>query len=144
MDLKECISFARENPLCSLATAEDTQPHVRTVRLDQADDTGFYFTLGMTKKMYRQLCKNPRIELCFFHPDQDFSQVKQMRVTGLLEEIHDPVMLEKGYEARKGLEPLVGKPIKPLLATFRLNSGEVHFWTFMNALKEDQIEVLQF
>ena len=76
MDLKECISFARENPLCSLATAEDNQPHVRTVRLDQADDTGFYFTLGMTKKMYRQLCKNPRIELCFFHPDQDSSQVK--------------------------------------------------------------------
>ncbi len=67
-----------------------------------------------------------------------------MRVTGLLEEIHDPVMLEKGYEARKGLEPLVGMPVKSLLASFRLNTGEVHFWTVMNALKEDQIEVLHF
>ena len=144
MDLKECITFANENPLCSLATVENNQPHVRTVRLDQADDTGFYFTLGNTKKMYRQLCENPRVEICFFHNDPDSNQVRQMRITGLLEEIHDPVRMEKGYEIRKGLEPLVGKPVKPLLANFRLKAGDVHFWTFSNALKEDQIEVLHF
>lgn len=144
MDLQECIKFANENPVCFVATVDGDQPHVRTFVLEKADETGFYFTLVNTKKMYRQVCTNPRVEICFFHNSAEFSEVKQMRITGMLEQIYDPALLEIAYEHRKGLEPNVGKPIKPLLAIFRLNTGDAFFWTMMDAMREERIEILHF
>ncbi len=63
-----------------------------------------------------------------------------MRLTGLLEEIVDPELLEKAYYSRKLLERNLGKPLKPLLATFHLSHVDLHFWTFANALHEEIIE----
>ena len=120
MNLQDVIKFANENRICYIATVDGDQPHVRTFRLERADETGFYFTLVTKKKMYRQVCANPRVEVCFFNPTADSGGAKQMRVTGILEEIDDPVMLEKAYEIRKGLEPQVGRPIKPLCENLRL------------------------
>ena len=144
MNLEDCIAFAVENPFCALATVDGDQPHVRTVMLDRADETGFYFTLGITKKVYKQLCTNPKVEVCFFNHAGDFGQIKQLRIFGTLEEVHDPAMLEKVYEPRKGLEPLAGKPIKPLLVIYRLSKGIAHSWTIMNAFQEEKIEMLHF
>jgi pyridoxamine 5'-phosphate oxidase len=144
MNLQDCIAFARENPMCFLATVDGNQPHVRTLYMDQADETGFYFTTGTTKQVYQQIKANPRVEICFYNHAADFGQARQLRITGQLEEVNDPAMLEKGYAARQGLEPLVGKPLKPLLVAYRLSKGVAHFWTLMNAFKEDAIEKLQF
>ncbi len=137
MGLQEYIQFANDNPLCFMATVDGDQPHVRTIRLEKADETGFYFTLVITKQMYRQVCNNPKVEFCFFNYAADFGQIKQMRVTGMLEEVHDPDLLEKAYQTRKGLEPMVGRPIKPILINFRVRTGEAHFWTMMNAMREE-------
>jgi|OpeIllAssembly_1097287.scaffolds.fasta_scaffold551955_1 pyridoxamine 5'-phosphate oxidase len=144
MDLQEYLKFANENTLCSVATVDGDQPHVRTVRLERADETGFYFTLVRSKKMYSQVCANPKVEICFFNHNTDPSQTRQMRLTGLLEEIDDPEMLEKAYYSRKILEQNLGKPLKPLLAIFRLSHGDLHFWTFANALREESIEHVTF
>lgn len=144
VDLQECIQFAKENPVCFVATAEGDQPRVRTFVLEQADDSGFYFTLVTTKKMYGQVCANPRVEICFYHPDQEFGRVKQMRISGMLEQVYDPVLLEKAFARRQWIEQQIGKPVKPLLAIFRLNTGNAFFWTFADAAREDQIEILHF
>lgn len=144
MDLQECLQFAKENPVCFIATADGDQPHVRTFVLEKADESGFYFTLVTTKKMYSQVCANPKAEICFFHADQDPSKTRQMRVTGMLEQVHEEELLEKAYAKRQWIEQQIGRPVKPLLAIFRLNTGSAFFWTFANALREDQIEVLHF
>jgi pyridoxamine 5'-phosphate oxidase len=144
MDLRECIQFAKENPVCFLATVEGDQPHVRTFVLEHADESGFYFTLVSTKKMYKQVCTNPKAEICFFHADKDSSKVKQMRVTGLLEQVHEPELLEKAYTKRQWIDKQIGRSVKPLLGIFRLSAGNAFFWTFANAGLEDQIEVLRF
>jgi pyridoxamine 5'-phosphate oxidase len=144
MDLKECTQFATENPVCFIATADGDQPRVRTFVLEKADESGFYFTLVTTKKMYKQVCANPKTEICFFHADQDGSKVKQMRVTGMLEQIYEPDLLEKAYAKRQWIDQHIGISIKPLLATFRLRTGNAFFWTFENAAREEQIEVLHF
>jgi uncharacterized pyridoxamine 5'-phosphate oxidase family protein len=44
MDLKECAQFAAERPVCSLGTIDGDQPRVRTLLMDHADETGFYFS----------------------------------------------------------------------------------------------------
>ena len=144
MKFQDVIQFARENPNCFLATVDGDQPHVRTVYMDEADETGFYFTLATTKHVYRQLCANPKVEICFFNHAADFGHVRQLRVTGKMEPVNNPALLEKAYEARKGLEQLVGKPIKPLMVLFRLNAGEAHFWTIMEAMQEEKLEILHF
>jgi pyridoxamine 5'-phosphate oxidase len=144
MNLQECIQFARENPICFIATIDGNQPHVRTFVLQQADESGFYFTLVNTKKMYQQVCANPRVEICFFHSDSDASKVKQMRINGILEPIQNAELLEKAYAQRQWIDQQIGQPVKPLLAIFRLNAGNAFFWTFTDAGREAQIEVLHF
>lgn len=144
MDRQDFLKFANDNPLCFVATVDGDQPHVRTFRLEQADETGFYFTLVTKKKMYQQVCANPRVEVCFFNPTANAGGPKQMRVTGILEEIDDPVMLEKAYDRRKVLEPQVGEPVKPLLRIFRLSKGDMHFWTMNEAMREEIIKILHF
>ena len=144
MDLQECIQFAKDNPVCFIATADGDQPHVRTFVLEKADASGFYFTLVTTKKMYKQVCANPKAEICFFHADPDSSKVRQMRVAGMLEQVNEPDILEKAYEKRQWIDQQIGRSVKPLLAIFRLNTGNAFFWTFANAGREDKIEVLHF
>lgn len=144
MNLQEYIQFARENPICFIATVDDDQPHVRTFVLEHADENGFYFTLVTTKKMYKQVCKNPRVEICFFHNDPDSSKTRQMRITGILEQVHEPDLLEKAFAKRQWIEQQIGRPVKPLLEIFRLNAGNALFWTFADAGLEEQIEVLHF
>lgn len=136
MDLQEFYKFANENPVAFLATVDGDQPHVRALMMDKADETGFYFSMGIEKPMYHQLCANPKVEVCFFHQGADFGQVKQMRVWGVMEEVHDPALLESAYQARVGLEQIAGKSIKPLMVVFRLKPAEGHFWTIMNAMRE--------
>jgi hypothetical protein len=80
----------------------------------------------------------------FFNYAPDFGQARQLRITGKLEEVHDPVLFEKAYAMRAGLEALLGKSIRPLLVMYRLSHGEAQFWTMMNALREEYIEILQF
>ena len=144
MDLQECLQFAKDNPVCFIATMDGDQPRVRTFVLEKADETGFYFTLVTTKKMYSQVCANPKAEICFFHADPDHSKTRQMRVTGMLEQVHEPDLLEKAYAKRQWIDQQIGKSVKPLLAIFRLNTGNALFWTFADAGKEGQIEVIHF
>ncbi len=144
MDLQEYLTFATACQAGAVATVDGDQPHVRMIRLEKADESGFYFTLVRSKKMYHQVCANPKVEICFFSMSSDKSQARQMRLTGVMEEIDDPEMLEIAYYSRKLLEQNLGIPLKPLLATFRISHGDLHFWTFANALREEHIEHVTF
>ena len=68
MDLGDCIRFAKENPVTFIGTAEGDQPRVRAFSMWTADMSGFYYHTGTTKEVYRQLQKNPKLELCFCTP----------------------------------------------------------------------------
>lgn len=49
MDIKDCIKFANETPVCYLATVEGDQPRVRALGFWFADESGFYFQIGAMK-----------------------------------------------------------------------------------------------
>jgi len=144
MDFKECVQFATANPVCYLATTDGDQPHVRALLMWFADETGFYFLTMSPKAFSKQLKANPKLEVCFYNNPPTLQTAKMLRVTGKGEFLTDPALLKRGYEERKFLEDIAGQPLMPIMEVLRISSGDAHFWTMMDVLKEPQLEHIQF
>ena len=144
MDIQDCCKFATENPVCYLATADGDQPKVRTWLLWYADEGGFYFVGIAGKEVTQQLEKNPKVELCFFNNAAEPQDWKHMRLMGKVEFLTTEEMLNKAYEARSFLDPIVGQSVEPLVRPFRVYTGEAHFWTLAGFLKEPELERVKF
>jgi uncharacterized pyridoxamine 5'-phosphate oxidase family protein len=82
---QEVFELMNSNPAFHLATMEDDQPRVRAMLLYKADESGIIFHSGTMKDVYKQICKNPKVELCF----NDFNKNAQLRVSGKLEIVSD-------------------------------------------------------
>ena len=144
MGFQEYIKFANDNPICYVATTDGDQPRVRALLMLYANETGFYFTTFSPKEFSSQLKSNPKVELCFYNNPAELQSAKQMRVTGEAEFLHDKEALDKAYETRTFLEDITGKKLRPIIEVFRIPSGEAHFWTLMDALKEQDLERIKF
>jgi uncharacterized pyridoxamine 5'-phosphate oxidase family protein len=144
MDFQDCVKFASEHPVCYLATLDGDQPRVRALLMLSADENGFTFTTLSPKKMSSQLKANPKTEVCFYNNPAELGNAKQMRVTGEVEFLVDEESLDKAYQTRAFLEPMAGRPLKPLVEVFRIPSGEAHFWTIPDVLKEPTLERIKF
>ena len=62
--MQEVLKFFRENPTFYLATVEGDQPRVRPFGAVAELEGRLSLTTGNGKKVYAQLLKNPKIELC--------------------------------------------------------------------------------
>ena len=144
MDLQDCIKFAMENPLCYIATTDGDQPRVRAVLMWFANENGFYFSTLSPKEMSKQLHKNPKVEVCFYNNPAEMQNAKAMRVTGEIEFLDDEELKKKNYEERKFLDDLAGQSIEPFIEIFQIKSGDAHFWTMMDVLKESKVEHIKF
>jgi len=144
MNLQDCITFASENPVCYIATTDGDQPRVRAVLMCFANENGFYFETLSPKEMSKQLHNNPRIEVCFYNNPTELPNAKMMRITGEIEFVDDEEIKKKVYEQIRFLEDLAAKPIEPLLEVFRIKTGEAHFWTLADILKEPELERIRF
>jgi pyridoxamine 5'-phosphate oxidase len=140
VDLKDCTKFANENPVCYVATEDGDWPRVRAFRMWFADETGFYFHTGSTKSVFKQLLSNPRIEVCFCTPNFG----KMMRVTGKAEFLDSIALKKRLVEERAFLKAIVKGPDDPLLTIFRIPSGEAHFWTMAENMRESEIPRIRF
>jgi pyridoxamine 5'-phosphate oxidase len=140
VDLKDCTKFANENPVCYVATEDGDWPRVRAFRMWFADETGFYFHTGSTKSVFKQLLSNPRIEVCFCTPNFG----KMMRVTGKAEFLDSIALKKRLVEERTFLKAIVKGPDDPLLTIFRIPSGEAHFWTMAENMRELEIPRIRF
>jgi pyridoxamine 5'-phosphate oxidase len=144
MDIQDCIKFATENPICFIATTDGDQPRVRTLALEFANETGFYFAILSPKQFYRQLKANPKVEVCFYNNPSDLMQAKQMRVTGKMEPVYDQELQERVAGEGAFLEELTGKQLGHLWKVFRIHSGEAFFWTLTDTLMEPELERIGF
>ena len=141
MDLKDCYQFANENKTCYLATAEGDQPRVRALGMWYADETGFYFQAQTVKAMYKQIEKNPKVELYF--SAKDFSKV--LRVYGKVKIITDSKIRAKCIEERPFVKNFgITEPDNPLLAVFQVYTGEAYFWTMDDSMKEADLPRIKF
>jgi uncharacterized pyridoxamine 5'-phosphate oxidase family protein len=124
MTKDEILKFLNENPAFSLATCEGTIPHVRTLMLHKANETGIYFMVGKFKDVYRQLSLNPSVELCF-HTD-DF----QIRITGQVENLDKELDLKKEIlEARPFMKPWIEQVGIKYMAVFKVKNGIAKVWS---------------
>ncbi len=145
MEMRDCIEFANKNPACWLSTIDEDQPRVRGFLLWYADESGFYFHTGTTKKVYKQLKKNPKLEVCFFSPAPNQMESRMMRVAGKVKFLDDMALKARLMEERPFLKAIgTGKPDDPLLAVFQIHTGEAHFWMMKDNLRESEIERIRF
>jgi pyridoxamine 5'-phosphate oxidase len=140
MNLQDCIQFATENPVCFVATTDGDQPRVRGFLLWFANEDGFYFATLSPKEVYKKLKNNPKVEVCFYNNPAELQDAKQMRVTGKVEFLDDEELKKKIAEERQ----MAGQPIEHLCEVFRIHTGEAHFWTMADVLKEPELERIKF
>ena len=146
MNFEDCVKFANEQIICSVATVDGDQPHVRMFGMWFADKDGFYFSTRKTGSVYRQLCVNPKLELCFYAPPEaalgqgpTIDMGKVMRATGTAEFMNDPALKERLLNDRPFLRPFAENAV-----IFRVKSGEAWFWTFAESGRESELERVRF
>jgi pyridoxamine 5'-phosphate oxidase len=144
MDFKECVKFASENPVCYMATTEGDQPRVRALLMWFANEDGFYFGTLSPKEFAKQLKKNPKVEICFYNNAADLADAKSMRVTGEIEWLDDRALASKIAKERDFLDQMAGMSLEDLWWVFRVGTGEAHFWTIPDVLKEPNLERIRF
>jgi pyridoxamine 5'-phosphate oxidase len=136
MNIKDCIKFANENPICSLATTENNQPRVRILGFWFADETGFYFQTSTIKEIPHQLEKNSKTEVCFYKHEGMIGIM--LRVSGEVEFLSDKKIKEKAISDRPFMKNFGITSDSPKLVIFRIGHGQAHFWTMENNLKSKE------
>ena len=144
MDLQNCITFANNNPVCYVATMDGDQPRVRALLMWFADENGFTFGGLSPKAFSKQLKVNPKVEVCFYNNPPELQGAKQMRVTGEVEFLDDEALINRIARERAFLEQLAGQSLEGLWEVFRVHTGEAHFWTMQDVLKEPELERIKF
>ena len=141
MDFKDYYQFANENHDCYLATCDGEQPRVRAMGMWFADETGFYFQTQSVKALYKQIERNPKVEIYFHSKDSG----KVMRVSGEAKIITDNAIRTRCIEERPFVKNFgITEPDNPLLSIFHLYTGEAYFWTMADSMKEADIPRIKF
>jgi len=145
MTLSDCISFALENPACTVATVEGDQPRARIFMLWRANESGFYLCTGAPKPVCQQLTANPKTELCFYKPGPDpMAPGIMMRVAGQVEFVKDSKLRGELLEEWPFLKQMgIAGPDDPMLALLRIPHGEVKYWTSGPDMQES-VEQISF
>jgi len=123
MTKEEIISFVNANPTCYLATVDGDAPHVRAMGMYKADENGILIQSSTVKGMYKELLKNPKVELCFN------GSGKQVRVSGTAEFIEDKELKEEVLEKRPFLKPLAEAQGLDAIKVFRVRNAVATVWT---------------
>lgn len=144
MDLTECAQCATEHPVCFLGTIDGDQPRVRTLLMDHADETGFYFIVMAGKEVMKQIRANPKIEVCWYNSPAELADCKHLRVYGTAEFLTDQESKGWAVRNREFLDGVTGRSISPLATPMRIAHGDAHFWVLTDACAEAEVEHLRF
>jgi pyridoxamine 5'-phosphate oxidase len=126
-----------------IATVDGDQPRVRAFAMWFADQNGFYYHTGTPKSVFRQLKKNPKVELCFFKPGEGAGTM--MRVAGKIEFLEDKALEERLYRDRPWVKELLKTtPKGGSVAVFRVAHGEAYFWTMADNMRESEAPRVKF
>jgi len=125
MDRGEIMSFVESNPLFYLGTVEDGRPFVRGMMAAIVRDDGIIFCTGKEKDVYRQMKESCEVEMCFYNQAEE----KQLRLSGIVEELDDLALKKQIVEKFEFLKPWVEQAGYEVMAVFRLAGGKAVVWT---------------
>ncbi|MHB8124258.1 MAG: pyridoxamine 5'-phosphate oxidase family protein [Desulfitobacteriaceae bacterium] len=144
MTKQEIFELMNNNPAFFLATVDDNQPRVRGMLLYKADESGVLFHTGIMKDIFKQVMKNPKVEMCF----NDFSRNIQVRVQGELELVDDNNLKDEISEhptrqfLKSWKESGILQDFYNTFAVFRLRNGIATTWTIkMNFAPKVEIKL---
>lgn len=129
MTKNEIFEAIAKNPVFYLATVEGNQPRVRAMLLYRADEEGILFHTAVKKDVYKQMCINNKVELCFS------CNGTQIRISGELEQIDDNKLKDEIVEhpsrgfLKAWKENGAFENFYEDIAVFRLKNGMVFPWT---------------
>ncbi len=103
MTKEEVLQFVQANPVFQLATVEDDTPRVRSMMMALCDERGMFFSAGTNKDMHRQMQVNPKVELCFYNPQDNL----QVRISGQVELQDNLELKEEIVEKFPFLKPMI-------------------------------------
>jgi pyridoxamine 5'-phosphate oxidase len=118
MDKKEILAFITANPVAYMATVEGKKPHVRAMGTYKADEKGIVFSMQAIKDVYKQIAKNPEVELCYY------ANGVQVRVAGKFTAVDDMAQKKEMVEKRPFLKPQVEASGWDFLKIFVMKNGK--------------------
>jgi pyridoxamine 5'-phosphate oxidase len=118
MDKKEILDFITKNPVAYMATVDGNKPHVRAMGTYRADENGIIFSMQSPKDVYKQLVKNPEVELCYF------VNSIQVRVSGRMKQLTEMALKKEIVEKRAFYKPGVEKDGWDYVGVFILKHGK--------------------
>ena len=137
MSYHDIITFIEQNPVCTIATSHQDQPHVRAFLTNIIEDK-IYFTTSLDKQVGKQISQNQKSELCYLSPD--FSTM--LRITTTLEILNDKKIKQHLIDNREYLKHFDVND--PSFILFTLSNSQATFWTLLDNLKEDGLEKILF
>ncbi len=133
MTKEEIITFIKANPTSYLATIEGDAPHVRAMGTYKVDENGILIQLSTVKGMYRELVRNPKVELCYN------GSGKMVRISGTAEFLEDQALKEEIVEARPFLKGLVDTHGWDVIKVFRVANPVASVWTMATNLEPREL-----
>lgn len=134
---QDVLDFVKKNPVCTFATADGDQPRVRgffTVFFDEV----IHFTTGAPKDVYKQLARNPRVELCYLTPGFGI----MLRISGTIEFVDDREKKQKLIEEKSYLRDFTAD--SPEFILLRLSHGTARFWSITDNMREKDVKAIAF
>jgi pyridoxamine 5'-phosphate oxidase len=117
MDKKEMLAFINKCGHCFMATLDGNKPRVRPIGTFRADENGLVYSTQADKDIYKQLAKNPEVELCFF------DEGTTVRICGRMEQNNDLALRKQVFEKRPFLKPGIDKMGWDYVGVFILKHG---------------------
>ena len=124
MDKKEILAFITENPIGYLGTVDGKAARVRGMDTFRADEKGLIFYTSKMKDVFKQMAKNPEVEVCYF------AKGTQVRVRGKIEIVEDLALKKEIVEKRPFLKPMYEKGYDNM-GVLRLK-GKATTWNMQN------------
>jgi uncharacterized pyridoxamine 5'-phosphate oxidase family protein len=137
MNYQDVLDFVTSNPVCSLATSIDNEPHVRAF-LTNIVEGQIYFTTSSQKNVGKQLLENQKAELCYL--SVDFS--KMLRINTTIEIIDDKEMKQYFIDKKEYLKGFSADD--PTFLLLSLSNSNATFWTIENNMQEEKLEKIFF
>ena len=137
MNYNDIIDFVTQNPVCTLATAKNNQPHVRGF-LTNIIENKIYFTTSSHKKVGRELLENQKIELCYLA--SDFSKMLRVEATAKIE--NNLKLKQKMIDEKEYLKGFKAEDESFIL--FTLINAKAKFWTLQDNMNEEGLDVFEF
>jgi len=137
MNLNSIMEFISQNPVCTIATVDKEQPHVRAF-LTNIIDNKIYFTTSLDKQVGQQIIQNQKSELCYL--SSDFSVM--LRITTTLDILDDKVLKQHLIDTKPYLKHF--RVDDPTFILFSLFKSKARFWKLEDNLKEEGLEIFNF